>query len=100
MWRSPKTVDERVVLMILATVFLLYNFRMSRTLWKWLDLSQLTRKGLSEVIAAQPPHGRCRVQKVVPDAGRASASTGFLHEIMITVKWIPTWRKVYQYNTG
>ena len=72
----------------------------SRLPRKRLDLCQLIRERFFEENGAQPSHGHYRAGKTVSDAGRASASRGFGEETMITVKWIPTWRKVYQYNTG
>ena len=72
----------------------------SRIPWKRLDLCQLIRNRLFEENGAQPSHGRYRAGEIVSDAGRASASGGFVEETMITVKWIPTWRKVYQHNTS
>ena len=107
------TVDERVILPMLVTIFhalqLPYyrsspssrpSVMVSRIPWKWLDLSQLTRKRLFEEMGAHLLRRRYRVRKIVSDAGWVSASTGLFDETMITVKWIPTWRKVYQFNTS
>ena len=113
LWGSPKTSGQRVILPMLAKFF--YTLQLpyyrsspnsrpfvmvSRISRKRLDLSQVDQKRLFEENGAQPSHGHYRAREIVSDADRASASTGFIEETMNTVKWIPTWRKVYQHNTS